>query len=292
MRDKRILITGASGFLASRLLCKLDERYNVVGISRKNLNLLDHNEVLGAFNILKPDIVIHTAAMTATLDCENNPREAYKVNVDGSINLARAAKKNGASMLFLSSEQVFNGNPEEGPYSEEQVPVPSTVYGETKLKAEELLRDEIEKLWILRLSWLFGLPERNMPNGANLPMKLMDAVVSNKTVSIPNNEFRGITHAYDLIDNIEGVFKLPYDTYHFGSENDSSTYEIAVFIMEKLGFSKDMIDSIVIADNEKYKNKKRDLRMSYERIKACGIDVLTSKESIIRALGQYGLLKK
>lgn len=292
MRDKRVLITGSSGFLASRLVCRLNESYNVVGVSRKSLNLLDYSEVLGAFNMLKPDIVIHTAAMTATLDCENNPREAYKINVDGSLNLARAAKKNGSSMIFLSSEQVFNGNPEEGPYSEEHTPVPNTVYGQTKLKAEELLREEIEKLWILRLSWLFGFPERNMSNGENLPMKLMNAVISNKAVSICNNEFRGITHAYDLIDNIENIFELPYDTYHFGSENDSSTYEIAVFIMEKLGFSKDMIDSIVIADNEKYKNKKRDLRMSYDKIKACGIDVLTSKESIIRALGQYGLLKK
>jgi dTDP-4-dehydrorhamnose reductase len=292
MRDKRVLITGASGFLASRLLRKLDENYNVVGVSRKNLNLLDYGEVFEVFKMLKPDMVIHTAAITATLDCENDPREAYKINVDGSLNLAKAARKNGSKMLFLSSEQVFNGNPEDGPYSEDDTPVPNTIYGETKLKAEELLREEIQNLWILRLSWLFGFPERNMPNGENLPMKLMNAVISNKAVSIANNEFRGIIHAYDLIDNIEKIFELPYDTYHFGSENDSSTYEMAVFIMESLGFSKDVIDSIVIPDNEKYRNKKRDLRMSYEKIKSNGIEILTSKESVLRALSQYGLLKK
>jgi dTDP-4-dehydrorhamnose reductase len=243
------------------------------------------------FKFFKPDLVIHTAAITATLDCENDPREAYKINVDGSLNLAKAARKNGSKMLFLSSEQVFNGNHEEGPYSEGNIPVPNTVYGETKLKAEEMLKEEIQNLWILRLSWLFGLPERDMPNGENLLMRLMKAVISNKAVSIANNEFRGITHVYDLIDNIENILGLPYGTYHFGSENDSSTYEMAVFMMENLGFSREIIDSIVRPDNEKYRNKKRDLRMSYEKIKSNGIEILTSRDSILRAISQYGLLK-
>lgn len=287
MSKTKILITGAAGFLGSRVYKVYKNKYDITPLTTKDLDITDHEAISFMLEKVKPDIIFHGAAISATKACEDNPQLAYRVNVEASVNIAKIARKIGARMLFVSSEQVFNGNVNEGPYSEEDEAIPNTVYGQTKLEAEKLLRQEIDELWILRLNWMFGLPERNVPNNSNLFWKLIYAVVSDKPIKIASNEYRGITYVYDLIDNLENIFELPYGTYHFGSENEKSTYDTAVFMLEQMGVSKERIDKIVIRDEDKYKDKKRDLRMSYEKIKSFGININTSRQSIERALKEF-----
>ncbi|SHH74399.1 dTDP-4-dehydrorhamnose reductase [Caloranaerobacter azorensis DSM 13643] len=287
MSKTKILITGAGGFLGSRIYREYKNKYDITALTAKDLDVTDYEAVSFVLEKVKPDIIFHGAAISATKACEDNPQLAYRVNVEGSVNIAKIARKIGAKMLFVSSEQVFNGNVNDGPYSEEDEAIPNTVYGQTKLEAERLLRQEIDELWILRLSWMFGLPERNVPNNPNLFWKIVCAVMSDKQIKIASNEYRGITYVYDLIDNLENIFELPYGTYHFGSENEQSTYDTAVFILERIGLSKEKIDRIVIRDEDKYKDKKRDLRMSYEKIKSFGININTSQQSIERALKEF-----
>jgi len=287
MDMRKILITGGGGFLSSRIVLAYKDKYNITSLSRKDLDITDEKATKELIKKVKPKIIIHAAAMSATESCENNPSLAYKINVEGSLNIARVAKEIGSKMLFISTEQVFNGNIEDGPYKENNKPIPSTVYGETKLEAENLLRKEIEELWILRLSWMFGLPERGTPNSPSLFWKAITAVLTNNPIKISANEYRGITYSYDLIDNLENIFKLPYELYHFGSENEESTYDMAVFILEQIGVSKENIDRVIIKDDEKHKNKKRDLRLAYEKIKSHGINILSSKESIVRAIEDF-----
>ncbi|MTI47540.1 MAG: NAD(P)-dependent oxidoreductase [Firmicutes bacterium] len=287
MKKKKMLLTGVNGFLCSRVAKYFEEKYHVIPLTRKELDITNHKEAERIIKENNPNIIFHAAAMSATLPCENNPELAHKVNLDAALNIARVAKETKAKMLFLSSEQVFNGNTNEGPYGEDDKAVPSTVYGETKLKAEGLLRKELKELWILRLSWMFGLPEKNVPNNPNLLWKSLKAVLTNQPIKISTNEYRGITYVYDLIENLEKIFDLPYGTYHFGSVNEESTYDTTVYILNKIGISKEIIDRVICRDDEKHRDQKRDLRMDYNKIISKGINIRTSQESIDRAIKEF-----
>jgi dTDP-4-dehydrorhamnose reductase len=292
MLKPKIFVTGAGGFLNSRMINRWKSDYDMIPMNRKKMNLNDYEGLRKYFDSIKPHIVIHGGAMSATQECEDNPDLAYKVNVTGTVNIARAAKASGAKLIFFSTEQVFNGNVDDGPYREDDTALPSTVYGKTKLEAERLLALETDQYWILRLSWMFGLPERLVPNNPNLLWNLLRAITTNTQISISNNEFRGITHVYDLIDNLQNILNLPFDTYHFGSQNHLSTYDTAVFMLEHMGLSKNRINEIVIKDELKHKNNKRDLTMSYEKIRSLGININTSQDSIRGALEQFRFIVK
>ena len=174
-----IVVTGSTGFIAQRIDKEYSNKHNIVLLGRKDLNLLDFSEVKKVFISLKPDLIIHTAAMTSTQVCEDNPELSYEINVEASLNIGKIANEIESKLLFFSTEQVFNGNPEDGPYKETDNPIPNTVYGKTKLKAEQLLKQEIDRLWIIRLSWLFGLPERNLKTGTNLVWNVINANLQN-----------------------------------------------------------------------------------------------------------------
>ncbi|CAA7600100.1 RmlD substrate binding domain protein [Acididesulfobacillus acetoxydans] len=292
MKTLKVAVSGANGFLNSRLIHSYRSSYDMIPLNRKEVNITNAPEVSRVIRQIQPDLIIHGAAMTATAACEREPDLAYEVNVTSSVNLAKAAKEVNAELVFFSSEQVFNGNPEDGPYSEKGKAVPNTVYGKTKLEAEELLTKEIEDLWILRFSWLFGLPERNMPLGVNLFQNVLGAAVSGIPIKMPVNEFRGITYVYDIIDHFRELLELPFGTYHVGSENQQSTYETAIFILERLGLKKERISGIILPDDDKYREHKRDLRLSCDKIKEAGIPVTTSQNGIERALREFGYLKK
>lgn len=287
LMKKKVILTGSGGFLSSRIYKSYENVYDITPLSRKELDITNHRAANKIIEDVKPDIIIHTAAISATQACEDNPELANKVNVDAAVNIARSAARIGAKMMFLSTEQIFNGNSNDGPYKESDEAIPSTVYGKTKLKVEELLKKEINELWILRLSWMFGLPEREVPNNPNLFWKVITAILTGTPIKISTNEYRGVTYVYDLIDNLQRIFTLPYDTYHFGSENEKSTYDTGVYILEQIGIEKDTIDKMIIRDEDKHKNQKRDLRMSYNKIKSQSIEIKTTQESIRRAIEEF-----
>ncbi|RKD29017.1 SDR family oxidoreductase [Thermohalobacter berrensis] len=287
MGKEKLLLIGANGFISSRINKEYKTKFDIYPLTRKELDITNFKKAEEIIKEIKPDIIVHSAAISSTNACENNIELAYKVNVEASVNIAKIANETGAKVLFFSSEQVFNGNTNEGPYSEEDKALPNTVYGETKLKAEELMVKELNELWILRLSWMFGLPERMTSNNPNLFWKVINALILDKPISVAANEYRGITYVYDLINNLERIFNLPYGIYHFGSTNEKSTYETAVFMLKEMGISDKRIEKIIIKDEEKYKDKIRDLRLSYNKIKSFGININTSQDSIKRAMREF-----
>ncbi|MTI69154.1 MAG: NAD(P)-dependent oxidoreductase [Firmicutes bacterium] len=283
----KILLTGANGFLNSRIHKKYNEKHEIISLTRKDLDITDFKRAEKIIKNENPDIIIHGAAMSETKLCEDNPKLAYRVNVDSALNIGRISKEIKAKLIFLSSEQVFNGNENEGPYKEDDKAYPNTIYGKTKLEAENLLKKEGDDLVILRLSWMFGLPERNTTNNSNLFWRLLSNIIKNESIKVSDNEFRGITYVYDLIDNLEKIFNLESGIYHFGSDNDLSTYDISYLVLKEIGLTDKRIKKLLIKDTLKYKNKKRDLRMSYEKIKREGIYIKKSKESVKDALKEF-----
>lgn len=227
----------------------------------------------------RPDYVVHAAAVSDTGTCERNPDMSYDINVKGSINVAEACSKAEAKLIYLSSDQVYNGNTSDGPYSEECIPVPDTVYGRHKIQAEKCIQDMLQDAVILRLTWMFSLPERNKKTNSNIVWNTIKAAMKNKRINLPANEYRGITYVHDLIKNFERILDLPCGIYNAGSENNLSTYEIGEIVLKEMGLDY-RISDILIRDTERYKIKNRDLRISNSRFKSLGINFQDTEEAV------------
>ena len=284
----RIFMTGNRGFFGTRFQSVYGHQHDILGVDVDDVDIVDEKAVRDAVAGFKPDLVVHAAAITSTEFSDANPELTRRINVDGAVNVAGAAASTGARMIFFSTEQVFNGNPTPGPYTESDEPVPNTMYGQTKLEAERRLTGIIDDLWVLRFTWLFGLPERNMPVNPNILWNTFRIALAGTRVSVPRDEFRGHTYGYDMIDRILSVQDLPHGTYHIGSRNDMDRYDVTCHILRDLGLGS-RVDDLVEADTEKYRDAARDVRLDTGKITGQGITFEESVDALSRALSEFGL---
>ncbi|PKM96330.1 MAG: NAD(P)-dependent oxidoreductase [Firmicutes bacterium HGW-Firmicutes-1] len=283
---KKILLTGGLGFFCTRFTEKYHHTFQILSTDKDDLDIINEQSVLEAFKVFKPDYVIHAAAIADTDFCNKHSELAYKINVTGAINVAKACKATGAKMVFISSEQIFNGNEESGPYSEDDTPVPNTVYGENKLEAEGLLKNILDDLWILRFTWLFGFPERNCGINPNILWNTLTLALQGEKTKITTNEYRGLTYVHELIDQFEKVFELPFDTYHVGSHNNLSRYDITAHILKELGLE-NRIDALIEKDTDKYSDHPRDARLCTDKIRQFGFHFSDTTDSITQCLKEF-----
>lgn len=117
---KRLLITGASGFLGSRIAEFYKGKYEIFAPSHCEMDITDEEGVACRIAGLKPDIIVHCAAVSDTGRCEREPETSWKINVDGSVNIAKAAGQNQAKCLICSSDQIYFGSRSDGPHSGEE----------------------------------------------------------------------------------------------------------------------------------------------------------------------------
>lgn len=260
-----LVITGSDGFLASRLVRHLEKRFPVVGLGRRDLDITSESAVMDTLGRLHPRLVIHAAAVSDTGACERDPAGTRLVNVDGPRHVARACSGLGARMIHMSSDQVFNGNPEPGAYPEDRLPLPNTAYGRQKREAEAAVQELDPDAVALRLTWLFDCPQRLLRINANLVWNVLRAALQNRPLALPVREFRGLTYVHDLVERMEGWFDLPGGVYHAGSRNDLSTYEAGALVLEELGLSH-RIPELLVRDEERFRGAPRDLRISSERL--------------------------
>lgn len=280
---KKILITGAKGFFGTRFINRYQGEFEILGLDVEQLDITDNQAVITTFADFQPDYVIHAAAIAVTDFCNKHPDVAHKVNVQGAINVAKACKEHGAKLVFISTEQVFNGNPEKGPYSELDQPVPDTVYGQNKLEAEKELASILDEMWVLRFTWLFGLPERNTTINPNVVWNTLQALVNGQVMQERGNEFRGLTYVHELIEQFPKIFTIPYGTYHTGAHNPASRYEIAEHILTELGQQERLNELLEAADAP----KTRDVRLDTSKLADQGVVFTESKDAITKCLKEF-----
>lgn len=285
---KKILLTGGKGFFASRFNLFYKDKYEIISAGRDVLDIQDEKKSVEFIKAYSPDYVVHTAAVAATIYCNEHPDIAHEINVNGTLNIAKGCEAASSKLIFLSSEQVFNGNYESGPYSEEDIPCPDTVYGQTKLEAEGKLQVMLERLWILRFPWLFGMPERGLNINPNILWSTIQTAISGKREKVAVNEYRGMSYVYDIIEKFDKIFELPYGTYHIGAENNLSRYEAACLVLKELGLSH-RINDLIERDEEKYKDHPRDVRLITTKVRNLGIDFLNTEEGIRKCIRDYNL---
>jgi len=157
----RILITGAHGMLGTDLISALQLEHDLIGVDIDDFDIADANQTLLAIKSIKPQIVVHAAAYTAVDQCENEEEKAFRVNRNGSGNVAEACQKIGSKMIYYSSDYIFDGDTDQ-PYTENSAPNPLSVYGQSKLEGEIQVQKYLPKdHLIIRTSWLFGINGKN-----------------------------------------------------------------------------------------------------------------------------------
>jgi dTDP-4-dehydrorhamnose reductase len=155
MPRPRILLTGATGLLGRALLPELERQGDVVAPGLDALDLERPSTVVAAVQDARPEIIVHLAADTRVDRCEEHPRDAFRVNTEGTIHLAHAARIHGARMIYLSTDYVFDGAQRE-PYREHEATNPLSVYGKSKREAERALLAILPDRLVIRSSSLFG----------------------------------------------------------------------------------------------------------------------------------------
>jgi dTDP-4-dehydrorhamnose reductase len=150
----KIFITGANGQL-SKSLSELFEKDGLYLATRDRLDVTDKKEVLKKISDYNPDFIFHLASMTRGDECAKNPEKAFKVNVEGTRNVIEACLKSNSTLVFVSTNEVFDGK-KKVPYKEKDRPNPITVVGKTKFEAEKIIKTKLRKYYIVRTSWLYS----------------------------------------------------------------------------------------------------------------------------------------
>ncbi len=261
---QKILVTGASGFVGSRVVERWRNDYIILAPSHTELDITDAASVERYLLEQTPQVVVHLAALSNTWYCEQHPDESYRVNVEGVCNLATAAARNGAKLILFSSDQVYNGNLESGALDEDVAVAPENVYGRHKLEAEQRALELCPSAVALRATWMYDSERAGMPVHQNFVLNIANAIKERKPLVLPVREYRGITWVRDVVEYLPATFTLPGGVYNYGAGNTMNTYETACCYCEMLVGLRS--GPLLQPDYERYPLHERNLAMSTEKI--------------------------
>jgi dTDP-4-dehydrorhamnose reductase len=229
-----VLVTGANGQLGQAIQ-SISGNYpeiDFVFCDSSSLDITNLDTVNQVFEKVKPNYCINAAAYTAVDKAESEQEKAISINVIGAKNLAETCKENNTILLHVSTDFVFDGKKSK-PYTEEDIPNPTGVYGQTKLDGEKAIQETFDKYYIIRTSWVYS-------QFANNFMKTMIRLGSERdSLSVVNDQIGTPTNAVDLaealIKIVSSNFQLPtsnFGIYNFSNEGHCSWYDFAKKIFE------------------------------------------------------------
>lgn len=276
---KRVLLTGAGGFVGARILQQLQGRLTLLPVAPGLLHTAGQQEVERLVAQAQPDVILHTAAISDTGYSEAHPEESCRANVLLPVWLAGAARHCGAKLVSFSSDQVYAGLPDDGPFAEDVPLHPANVYGRHKLEAEERVLDLCPDSVHLRATWMYDLPGYGLPVRPNLPLNLLRAALRGEPATFSRREYRGVTYVRQAVENLLPALELPGGVYNYGSENALTMYETARVFCAALHIDPTLAPG----------DRRRSLAMDCGKARRGGVVFDTTAEGIDRCLRDYSL---
>jgi dTDP-4-dehydrorhamnose reductase len=240
----KILLIGALGMLGRDLQPILSKRHEVIGRDIEDLDITDPVQTEKEIRLLRPELVINAAAFTDVDGCESQRERAFLVNADGAGHVARGCRSAGVRLIQLSTDYVFDGK-SRVPYSEESSPHPLNVYGESKLKGEQLIQETGGNHLIIRTAWLYG------KHGKNFVDTILRLASQQEELRVVDDQRGSPTFTRDLSRAIAQLLdKDVRGILHVTNSGSCSWFQVAKKIVETKGLSGRKIRVIPISSSE------------------------------------------
>lgn len=270
-----ILLTGGNGQLGTELRHLLDEKgVKYVSTDAKKMDITDAQATMDYITNLKPTVIYHCAAYTAVDKAEDEGKALdEKINVDGTRNVALAAKEVGATLVYISTDYVFDGKLKDGEYAVDAPINPLNEYGRTKALGEKAVQEIMDDYYIIRTSWVFG------KYGHNFVFTMQKLAETRDELTIVNDQFGRPTWTRTLAEFMYFVIdqKAPFGIYHLSNDNTCSWYEFAKEIL------KDTDVKVLPVTSEQFPQKATRPQysvMDLSKAKALGFKIPTWQEAL------------
>lgn len=272
----KILVTGANGQLGYDV-CRFLEIHGCeyFGTTRTHLDIADEKSTSQFIKGYRPSTVIHCAAWTAVDKAEQEPKIAWAVNAEGTLNIAKACQEVDAKLLYISTDYVFPGLGTKF-YETTDPTGPLNFYGESKLAGEKSVQELLEKFFIVRISWVFG------KNGNNFVKTMLRLSESHKSLRIVSDQIGSPTYTPDLAPLLANLAKTDfYGIYHVTNEETCSWAEFAKEIFSASG--KDVfVDPIKTSEYPTPAKRPLNSRLSKKKLDEIGFNRLPSWKDATR----------
>lgn len=236
----KVLVTGVRGQLGHDVVNELNKRgHEAVGVDIEEMDITDAESVKRTFADVNPQVVVHCAAWTAVdaaEDPENVPK-VYAINAGGTKNIADECKKSGSKMIYISTDYVFDGQGTEPWKADCKDYGPLSVYGKSKLEGELAVSGTLEKYFIVRIAWAFGL------NGKNFIKTMLNVGKTHDSVRVVCDQIGTPTYTYDLARLLVDMAESDkYGYYHATNEGGYiSWYEFTKEIFRQAGYTAEVV---------------------------------------------------
>ena len=226
----RILVTGVKGQLGHDVVDELTKRgHTPIGVDVEEMDITDAAAVEQEMKKEPLDAVIHCAAYTAVDPAEDNREVCMRVNAEGTRNIARVCRELDIKMVYVSTDYVFDGEGER-PWEPDDARNPLNVYGESKYQGELAVEEYLDKYFIVRIAWVFGV------NGKNFIKTMLRLAKDHKEINVVNDQTGSPTYTYDLAVLLADMVETEkYGRYHATNEGLCTWYEFAKEIFAQAG---------------------------------------------------------
>ncbi len=257
MATQKVVITGVNGLLGQYLVRDMAAAgYEVFATNRgesrlpvyagvacqyTSVDIRDRESVALYLLEVKPDIIIHAAAMAQPDACELNKEECCATNINASLYITEVAEKLKARLVYVSTDFVFSGD--EGPYTEDDTPLPVNYYGESKLASEKIIQNSRTEWAIVRTVLVYG----NILYGtrSNMVTWVKDNLENGKHIKVVNDQIRTPTYVEDLSKGIKLVVqKEAKGIFHISGKEIFTPYEMAVQVADYFGLDKSLMEKV------------------------------------------------
>lgn len=264
----KVFVTGVKGQLGYDVVNELEKRgMEAVGVDIEEMDITDSTSVNKVIRAAAPDAVIHCAAYTAVDAAEDNEALCRKVNAEGTQNIANVCKDLDIKMIYISTDYVFDGQGTR-PWEPDDERHPLNVYGQTKYEGELAVQNTLDKYYIVRIAWVFGV------NGKNFIKTMLKLAETHSRLTVVNDQFGSPTYTYDLAKLLVDMVQTDkYGIYHATNEGICTWYEFACEIFKQAGIAIEVAP--VSAEEYKAKAKRpENSRMNKDKLTENGFEKL------------------